>query len=111
MDHEKLICRRILDLDPQYDIKKLENSSKQEVENILRRKKQESPKEKVLRNIGRDKNNRIVYKDEVGLFWKQHEGKLYSCLSFHGEPFLPMNEQIICKIYDREEMRQSALSS
>lgn len=31
--------------------------------------------------------------------------------SFHGEPFLPMNEQIICKIYDREEMRQSALSS
>ena len=47
MDYKKLICRRILDLDPQYDIKKLENSSKQEVENILRRKKQESPKEKV----------------------------------------------------------------
>ena len=28
MDYKKLICRRILDLDPQYDIKKLENSSK-----------------------------------------------------------------------------------
>ena len=44
MDYKKLICRRILDLDPQYDVKKLENSSKQEAENILRRKKQESPK-------------------------------------------------------------------
>ena len=38
MDYKKLICRRILDLDPQYDVKKLKNSSKQEVENILRRK-------------------------------------------------------------------------
>ena len=25
MDYKKLICRRILDLDPQYDVKKLEN--------------------------------------------------------------------------------------
>lgn len=111
MDYKKLICRRILDLDPQYDVKKLKISSKQEVENILRRKKQESPKEKFLRNIGRDKKNRTVYKDEVGLLWKQHEGKFYSCLEFHGEPFLPMNAQIICKIYERDEMRQSTLFS
>lgn len=111
MDYKKLICRRILDLDPQYDVKKIKNSSKQEVENILRRKKQESPKEKFLRNIGRDKKNRTVYKDEVGLLWKQHEGKFYSCLEFHEEPFLPMDSQINVKIYGREEMFQKFLSS
>lgn len=66
MDYKKLICRRILDLDPQYDVKKLKNSSKQEVENILRRKKQESPKEKFLRNIGRDK--------KTGLFIRMRSG-------------------------------------
>ena len=111
MDYKKLICRRILDLDPQYDVKKLENSSKQEAENILRRKKQESPKEKTLRDIGKDKNNRIVYKDDVGLFWKQHEGNFYSCLSYQGDPFLPMDSQINVKIYGREEMFQKFLSS
>lgn len=86
-------------------IEDIENMDGKQIEYILRQTKKKNPKEKILRYLGKDKRNWDVYKDEVGLYWKRESESsgLYYSPNFHGEPFLPIDPEIICRIYHREE--------
>ena len=67
-------------------------------------RREDQPKRKILRYIGKDEKDRPVYRDETGMIWKwmPEEETFYFCFNFYGEPFRPMKEDIIRSMYESE---------
>lgn len=105
MDYKKIIIHQIRKSDTEADHRKLNMMTKQELENDLRKKKNEAPREKILVYLGLDSKNRPVFRDEIGSYWKKKTAdskELYSSFTFHGEPFALMREDIVCRYYNKE---------
>lgn len=106
MDYKEILIRQLRKYGSDTDQNKLNNMTKQQLETMLRKKKDEAPREKFLTFVGMDTKNRSVYRDEVGLYWKRkssnaNEKKLFLCLSFHDEPLSEMKEDIVCRFYEK----------